>query len=221
MVVPGGAYPRGCIHEDRCGRVAPEIEHLCATHAGLDRHARRLETVNDRRAELRERIGWWPEMTEPDHGDGRTHEGVRAVRVVLAEDHQVVRRGLQLVLDSEPDLRVVAQAGDVVSARALVRQHAPEVLVLDLTMPGGSSLEAIPALREEAPGTQIVVLTMEDDPALVRAARRAGALGYVLKESADADLVSAVRRAAAGEPYLNRQLAARLIAARTVEQGWD
>jgi two-component system response regulator NreC len=160
-------------------------------------------------------------MTEPDHGDGRTHEGVRAVRVVLAEDHQVVRRGLQLVLDSEPDLRVVAQAGDVVSARALVRQHAPEVLVLDLTMPGGSSLEAIPALREEAPGTQIVVLTMEDDPALVRAARRAGALGYVLKESADADLVSAVRRAAAGEPYLNRQLAARLIAARTVEQGWD
>ena len=125
------------------------------------------------------------------------------------------------MLDSEPDLSVVAQAGDVAAARALVRKHAPEVLVLDLSMPGGSSLEAIPALREEAPGTQIVVLTMEDDPALVRSARRAGALGYVLKESADADLVSAVRRAAAGEPYLNRQLAARLIAARTAEQGWD
>ncbi len=160
-------------------------------------------------------------MTEPDHGDGHTHDGVRAVRVVLAEDHQVVRRGLQLVLDSEPDLSVVAQAGDVAAARALVRQHGPEVLVLDLSMPGGSSLEAIPALRKEAPGTQIVVLTMEDDPALVRAARRAGALGYVLKESADADLVDAVRRAAAGEAYLNRQLAARLIAARAAEQGWD
>ncbi len=93
--------------------------------------------------------------------------------------------------------------------------------MLDLSMPGGSSLEAIPTLREESPDTQIVVLTMEDDPALVRAARRAGALGYVLKESAHADLVDAVRRAAVGEAYLNRQLAARLIAARTAEQGWD
>jgi two-component system response regulator NreC len=160
-------------------------------------------------------------MIEPDHGDGRSPDGARIVRVVLAEDHRVVRRGLQLVLDSEPDLRVVAQAGDVSTARALVRQHAPEVLVLDLSMPGGSSLEAIPTLREESPDTQIVVLTMEDDPALVRAARRAGALGYVLKESAHADLVDAVRRAAVGEAYLNRQLAARLIAARTAEQGWD
>ena len=75
-------------------------------------------------------------------------------------------------------------------------------------------------MRAEAPETQIVVLTMEGDPALVRAARRAGALGYVLKEAADADLVDAVRRAAAGQPYLNRRLAARLIAQRT-EQGWD
>ena len=146
--------------------------------------------------------------------------GGQGVRVVLAEDHRVVRRGLQLVLDSEPDLEVVAQAGNVDEARSLVRAHAPDVLVLDLSMPGGSSLEAIPALRAEASATQIVVLTMEDDPALVRAARRAGALGYVLKESADTDLVAAVRRAAAGEPYLNRSLAARLIASRAAD-GWD
>ena len=132
-----------------------------------------------------------------------------------------MRRGLQLVLDGEPDLTVVAQAGSVTEARALVREHKPHVLVLDLSMPGGSSLEAIPALRAEAADTQIVVLTMEDDPALVRAARRAGALGYVLKEAADAELVDAVRRAAAGERYLNRRLAAQLIALRSAEQGWD
>jgi two-component system, NarL family, response regulator NreC len=159
-------------------------------------------------------------MSATGPADGQAPPGGQAVRVVLAEDHRVVRRGLQLVLDSEPDLKVVAQAGTVDEARLLVRAHAPDVLVLDLSMPGGSSLEAIPALRADAPGTQIVVLTMEDDPALVRAARRAGALGYVLKESADADLVAAVRRAAAGEAYLNRSLAARLIASRTAD-GWD
>jgi two-component system, NarL family, response regulator NreC len=143
------------------------------------------------------------------------------LRIVVAEDHRVVRRGLQLVLDGEPDLSVVAQAGTVAEARGLVREHAPHVLVLDLNMPGGPSLEAIPALRTEAPHTQIVVLTMEDDPSLVRAARRAGALGYVLKEAADGDLVDAVRRAAGGQPYLSRGLAARLIAQYTDEHGWD
>jgi two-component system response regulator NreC len=80
------------------------------------------------------------------------------VRIVLAEDHQVVRRGLQLVLESEPGLTVVAQAGDVVSARRPVREHRPDVLVLDLNMPGGSSLELISKLRAEAPETTIVVL---------------------------------------------------------------
>ena len=159
-------------------------------------------------------------MSAPPPADGTRTDGGRSVRIVLAEDHRVVRRGLQLVLDCEPELTVVAQAGTVVEARSVVRTHAPDVLVLDLSMPGGSSLDAIPALRAEAPQTQIVVLTMEDDPALVRAARRAGALGYVLKESADSDLVDAVRRAAAGEPYVNRSLAARLIAARAAE-GWD
>ena len=155
-----------------------------------------------------------------DSGDGQTPIGGRPVRIVVAEDHRVVRRGLQLILDGEPDLSVVAQGGTVTEARALVREHSPHVLVLDLSMPGGSSLEAIPALRTEAPDTQIVVLTMEGDPSLVRAARRAGALGYVLKEAADSDLVDAVRRAAVGETYLNRKLAARLIAQDTA-RGWD
>ena len=143
------------------------------------------------------------------------------VRIVLAEDHQVVRRGLQLVLESEPGLTVVAQAGDIASARECVRQHSPDVLVLDLNMPGGSSLELIAKLQAEAPDTTIVVLTMEEEPAFVWAVRQAGALGYVLKEASDTELVAAVRSVAAGEPYIQRQLAARLVAERLRTQPSD
>ncbi|MDE3069885.1 MAG: response regulator transcription factor [Acidobacteriota bacterium] len=132
------------------------------------------------------------------------------VRIVLADDHAVVRSGLRMLLDSEHDFEVVAEADDAESARRFVRGHHPAVLVLDLNMPGESSLEAIPAIREESPGTQIVVLTMQKEPAFAREALGAGALGYVLKEAAHAELVEAVRRAAAGESYLNPRLGARL-----------
>jgi two-component system response regulator NreC len=134
------------------------------------------------------------------------------IRVVLADDHEVVRSGLRLVLEAEPDLEVVAEANDIDSARRYVRGHHPAVLVLDLNMPGGSSLEAIPLLREESPETQIVVLTMQQEPAFAREALSNGALGYVLKEAAGEELVRAVRRAAVGESYLNPALGARLAA---------
>ena len=143
------------------------------------------------------------------------------VRIVLAEDHQVVRRGLQMVLDAEADFTVVAQAGDLPGVRARVREHAPDVLVLDLNLGGTSSLDLIPRLRREHPDTQIVVLTMEAEPAFVRTARSAGALAYVLKDSADTELVQAVRQAVAGEPYLTRRLAARLVAERSFNAGPD
>ena len=135
-----------------------------------------------------------------------------AVKIVIADDHAVVRSGLRMLLDSEAGFEVVAEAGDVDSARRYVRGHHPAVLVLDLNMPGGSSLEAIPGLREEFPETEIVVLTMQDDPAFAREAMRAGALGYVLKEAADAELVEAVRDAAEGRKYLHPRLGARLAA---------
>ena len=135
-----------------------------------------------------------------------------AVKIVIADDHAVVRSGLRMLLDSESGFDVVAEAGDVDAARRYVRGHHPAVLVLDLNMPGGSSLEAIPDLREEFPDTQIVVLTMQDDPAFAREAMRAGALGYVLKEAADAELVEAVRDAADGRTYLHPRLGARLAA---------
>ena len=141
----------------------------------------------------------------PDVAEGAT-------TIVIADDHGVVRSGLRMLLDAEPDLTVVAEAGDVDSARRYVRGHKPGVLILDLNMPGESSLSAIPQLREEFPATQIVVLTMQDDPAFAREAMRAGALGYVLKEAADAELVEAVRDAARGATYLHPRLGARLAA---------
>jgi two-component system response regulator NreC len=141
-----------------------------------------------------------------------------AIQIVLADDHEVVRSGLRLVLEAEPDLEVVAEASDVDSARRYVRGHDPAVLVLDLNMPGASSLEAIPAIREECPETQIVVLTTQQEPAFAREALSNGALGYVLKEAAAEELVQAVRRAAAGESYLNPRLGARLAAQPTPKE---
>jgi two-component system response regulator NreC len=135
---------------------------------------------------------------------------VAPIRIVIADDHAVVRSGLRLLLEAESDFEVVAEAGDVDAARRYVRGHHPAVLVLDLNMPGGSSLDAIPLIRTESLDTQIVVLTMQEEPAFARQALGAGAAGYVLKEAADSELVEAVRRAAAGETYLNPTLGARI-----------
>jgi two-component system response regulator NreC len=134
------------------------------------------------------------------------------IRVVIADDHAVVRRGLRQVLNSEPDIEVAAEATDLAGARRYVRGHHPDVLVLDLNLPEGLSLDAIPEIRSEFPDTQIVVLTMQNEPAYARQALSAGALGYVLKEAAEAELVEAVRRAAAGDPYLNPRLGAKVAA---------
>ncbi len=134
------------------------------------------------------------------------------IRIVIADDHPVVRRGLRQLLEAEAGLEIVAEAGDVDSARQYVRGHHPDVLVLDLNMPGGSSLDAIPIIRQESPDTQIVVLTMQNEPAYARQALSSGALGYVLKDAADAELVQAIRAAAQGDSYLNPRLGAKLAA---------
>jgi two-component system response regulator NreC len=134
----------------------------------------------------------------------------RTTRIVVADDHAVVRSGLRLLLEAEEDLTVVAVAGDVDDARRLTRAHRADVLVLDLNMPGRPTLPEIPDL---ASSTAVVVLTMQNDPAFARHALGAGARGYVLKEAADTELVEAVRAAAKGGTYLNPQLGARLAAA--------
>lgn len=136
-----------------------------------------------------------------------------SITIVLADDHRVVRSGLRLLLEAEEGFEVLAEAGDTAATRQKVIACLPRVLVLDLNMCGESSLAAIPQIRADSPDTEIVVLTMQDDPAFAREALRAGALGYVLKEAADAELVQAVRSAAAGRPYLNARLRHRLAVA--------
>jgi two-component system, NarL family, response regulator NreC len=140
---------------------------------------------------------------------------VDEIKIVIADDHEVVRAGLRLLLEAEPGFEVVAEAGDVDGAVRYSRGHKPQVLVLDLNMPGTlTSLDAIPQVHEASPGTNVVVLTMQDDPAFARSALQAGALGYVLKEAADNELIEAVQRAAAGDSYLNPRLGAALAALR-------
>ena len=116
---------------------------------------------------------------------------------MIADDHTVMRNGLRMLLEAEADLHVVSEAGSVQAVFSVVRSHRPTVLLLDLNMPGGSSVEAITRLRRMSPGTAIVVLTMEDEPAFMREAYAAGASGYVLKDSAATELVKAIRAAAA------------------------
>jgi two-component system, NarL family, response regulator NreC len=136
------------------------------------------------------------------------------IKIVLADDHAVVRKGLRLLLDGEDGFEVVAEAGTADDAMRYVRAHRPAVLVLDLNMPGNlSSLDAISQVDAAGDGTRVVVLTMQEDPEFARQALGSGAAGYVLKEAADDELVEAVRRAAAGDTYLNPRLGAALAAA--------
>ena len=134
------------------------------------------------------------------------------ITVVLADDHELVRDGIRMVLEAEDDIRVVAQASDAESAARYVLGHKPTVLVLDLNMPGLPSLELIPKMLESSPGTSVIVVTMQNEPAFARQALRAGATGFVVKQSAAAELVSAVRSVLAGETYINPNLGARLAA---------
>jgi two-component system response regulator NreC len=140
-------------------------------------------------------------------------------RIVIADDHRVVRSGLRMVLNREDDLEVVAEAGNVADARRYVRAHRPDVLILDLNMPGDPSLPAIPAFLADSPDTRVVVLTMQEDPAFARDALRAGASAYVMKEAADDELVQAIRAAASGGTFLNPQLGARIAAAPAEPSG--
>jgi two-component system, NarL family, response regulator NreC len=137
---------------------------------------------------------------------------VEQISVVLADDHIVVRSALRLLLEGEPDIEVVAEAGDADTAARYVKGHRPTVLILDVNMPGESGLAAIPRIRGETPETQIVVLTMQDETAFARQALQAGVLAYILKEAASEELVKAVRMAAVGKTYLQPELGARLAA---------
>ncbi len=136
--------------------------------------------------------------------------GPEQLRIAIADDHVVVRSGLRLLLDAEADMTVVGEAGDVAGAVRCLERERPDLLLLDLAMPGGSSLAALPHLVERFPAIAIAILTMEEQPAFAREALRRGARAYVLKEVASCELVHAVRVVAHGGTYLTPTLAARI-----------
>ncbi len=140
------------------------------------------------------------------------------IRVLIVDDHAVVRSGLRRVLDAEPDIEAVAEAADADRAVFEAIEHKPDVVLLDVTMPGKSGIEGIPALLQAAPETKVLMLSMQDDPHYLREAFEAGARGYVLKEAADTEVVDAVRAVAAGERYVHPALGAKLVQAESEER---
>ena len=134
------------------------------------------------------------------------------IRILVVDDHAVVRSGLKLLLSREDDMEPVGEAGDAREAVLAARHHKPDVILLDVTMPGASGVDAIGDLLEAAPDARVLMLSMQDDPSYVRQSFASGARGYVLKEAADAELVQAVRTVADGGQYVHPSLGARLIA---------
>jgi two-component system response regulator NreC len=135
----------------------------------------------------------------------------RPIDVIIADDHTVVRDGIRAVLQREAgEFRVVAEAADIPSLIREVRKHKPDLLTLDLTMPGGSSLAALPSCFIAHPTLAVAILTMREDPEYARQALRAGARSYVLKEAEPAELLQAFRVAVLGGTYLHPQLGAQM-----------
>jgi two-component system response regulator NreC len=135
------------------------------------------------------------------------------IRVLVVDDHAVVRSGLRMLLDAEPDLEVVGEAGSAERAIFETMELKPDIVLMDVVMPEKSGIEAIPAVLEHGDGAKVVVLSMQDDPRYVREAFAAGASGYVLKEAVDAELVAAIREVADGGRYVHPSLGARLVQA--------
>ena len=135
------------------------------------------------------------------------------IRAIVVDDHAVVRSGIKLLLDREDDIEVVGEAGSAKDAVFRARALKPDVILLDVVMPGESGIDVLPNLLKESPETKVLVLSMQDDPSYVREAFAAGATGYVLKEAADEEVVAAVREIANGGRYVHPALGARMVAA--------
>jgi two-component system response regulator NreC len=151
-----------------------------------------------------------PSLDPADHGD----RGQMPIRVLLADDHAAARRTLRLLLDAEADVSVIAEADDLTTVAGHISDHRPQVLVIDLQLPNGSTIDTIRGLRSQSPATALVVLTMEDSPAFAHQALDAGAVGFVLKDHSDSELPEAVRLAARDAEYVSPQVAAGLDALR-------
>ncbi len=142
----------------------------------------------------------------------------KAIKVLVVDDHAVVRSGLRRVLDAEKDIETIGDAANAERAVFEALEHKPDVVLMDVVMPGKSGIEAVPALLQAVPDVRVLILSMQDDPHYVREAFEAGASGYVLKEAADTDVVEAVRAVASGSRYVHPALGAKLVAAETEER---
>ena len=140
------------------------------------------------------------------------------IRVLVVDDHAVVRAGLRRILDAAPDIEAVAEAPNGERAVFEAMEHRPDVVLMDVVMPGKSGIEATRAVLQAVPSTTVLVLSMQDDPRYVREAFEAGASGYVMKEAADDEVVDAVRAVASGQRYLHPALGARLVEAESEER---
>lgn len=134
------------------------------------------------------------------------------LKILIVDDHQVVRRGLQMTIDAEKDMRVIAEASNGTQVLALIKKHKPDVVLMDLQMPEMNGVDALKQIRPEYPDLPILILTTFTDDAHVYAALRAGASGFLLKEMSGDDLVAAIRGAAQGKPQLHPDIARRLMA---------
>lgn len=133
------------------------------------------------------------------------------IRILLADDHAVLRSGLRLLLDDRDDMTVVGEAANGAEVLPLAQQVRPDVILLDLTMPQLGGLELLPLLRDQAPATRVLILTMHDDEGYLRRALKAGAAGYVLKKAADVELISAIQAIMRGELYVHSAMTRALL----------
>jgi two-component system, NarL family, response regulator NreC len=140
-----------------------------------------------------------------------------SVRVLIVDDHAVFRAGLRMLINVEADMEAVGEAGNARDAVFQARSLKPDVILMDVVMPDQSGLEVVPTLLHERPETKVLMLSMQDDPQYVRQAFANGASGYILKEAADTEVVTAIREVAAGNSYVHPTVGARLIAAETAE----
>jgi two-component system, NarL family, response regulator NreC len=142
---------------------------------------------------------------------------MKKIRIFIADDHAVLRAGLRLLLQTQDDMEVVGEAGDFTETLSQLHIVEPDIITLDLSMPGGLGLKALEKIRDTAPASRVIVLTMHDDPAYLRTALAMGACGYVVKSAADTELISAIRAVSQGRVFVDARSSTTTSGATTAQ----
>jgi DNA-binding NarL/FixJ family response regulator len=135
----------------------------------------------------------------------------KPIQILLADDHAILRAGLRLLLDAQPDMQVTGETSDGLETLARAEVLQPDVILLDLTMPNLGGLDALPLLKQRAPNSRVLILTMHDNEGYLRQALQSGAAGYVLKGAIDSELLNAIRAVARGETYIHSAITHKLL----------